>query len=88
MVMKNYFQELNVPSLPPFLFHLFLSLSLSLPSLTHRTQFTLKELQKRPLPEGVDPSKLETYISDNEFEVTLLQFNPLLGSVVIVKCLG
>ena len=56
------------PSLPPLVLPLSLSLSPSLPLLP-RTQFTLKELQKRPLPEGVDPSKLETYISDNEFEV-------------------
>ena len=36
-----------------------------------RTQFTLKELQKRPLPEGVDPSLLETYITDEEFQVRI-----------------
>ena len=36
-----------------------------------RTQFTLKELQKRPLPEGVDPARLETYLSDEEFQVCM-----------------
>ena len=34
-----------------------------------RTQFSLEELKKKPLPEGVDPSKLETYLSDKDFEV-------------------
>ena len=39
-----------------------------------RTQFTLTELQKRPLPEGVDPARLETYISDEEFKVSEFDF--------------
>ncbi|XP_036445252.1 supervillin isoform X3 [Colossoma macropomum] len=35
------------------------------------TQFTVQELLKRPLPEGVDPLHLETYLSDHDFQVVL-----------------
>lgn len=35
-----------------------------------RDRYTLKELQTRPLPEGVDPKKLETYLGDEEFNVS------------------
>lgn len=34
-----------------------------------RTRYTLDELKEKP--EGVDPLKLETYLSDEEFKVTL-----------------
>ena len=34
-----------------------------------RTQFSLAELKAQPTPEGVDPSKLETYLSDSDFLV-------------------
>ena len=33
-----------------------------------RTQFSLDILKQRPLPEGVDPARLETYLSDGEFK--------------------
>ncbi|ESO96779.1 hypothetical protein LOTGIDRAFT_201948 [Lottia gigantea] len=33
-----------------------------------RTQYSLEELQERPLPEGVDASKLESYLDDETFE--------------------
>uniref|UniRef100_A0A8C5E4T4 HP domain-containing protein n=1 Tax=Gouania willdenowi TaxID=441366 RepID=A0A8C5E4T4_GOUWI len=33
--------------------------------------FPLAQLQARPLPEGVDPLRLEIYLSENDFEVTL-----------------
>lgn len=33
-----------------------------------RTRFSLTVLKQRPLPEGVDPAKLETYLSDEEFK--------------------
>ncbi|XP_022243845.1 supervillin-like isoform X3 [Limulus polyphemus] len=33
-----------------------------------RTRYTLSELQKRPLPEGVDPSRIESYLTDKDFE--------------------
>lgn len=34
-----------------------------------RTQYTLMDLLKRPLPEGVDPLHLENYLSQNDFKV-------------------
>jgi len=34
-----------------------------------RDRYTWDELQRRPLPDGVDPTKLETYLDDAEFEV-------------------
>ncbi|XP_071484641.1 uncharacterized protein [Diadema antillarum] len=36
-----------------------------------QAQFTMEELSKRPLPEGVDPMKLETYLSKEEFKMVL-----------------
>ncbi|KAK6166060.1 hypothetical protein SNE40_022841 [Patella caerulea] len=36
-----------------------------------RTQYTFAELQERPLPEGVDASKLESYLDDEEFQSLL-----------------
>uniref|UniRef100_A0A8C2ZSE4 Supervillin n=1 Tax=Cyclopterus lumpus TaxID=8103 RepID=A0A8C2ZSE4_CYCLU len=36
-----------------------------------RDAFPLAQLQARPLPEGVDPLRLEVYLSDQDFEVTL-----------------
>ncbi|XP_060084350.1 uncharacterized protein LOC132563623 [Ylistrum balloti] len=36
-----------------------------------KTCYTFAELQERPLPEGVDPLKLEKYLIDDEFEETL-----------------
>ena len=35
-----------------------------------RDRYTLKELQARPLPEGVDPKRLETYLGEEEFNVS------------------
>ena len=37
-----------------------------------RTEFKLEDLKQKPLPEGVDPSKLEGYLSNEEFMVQLL----------------
>ena len=34
-----------------------------------KTRFTLAELLEPTLPEGVDPLKLESYLSDEEFQV-------------------
>ena len=36
-----------------------------------KTRYTWQELQERPLPEGVDPLKMEAYLHDSEFEVSL-----------------
>ncbi|KAL0197334.1 hypothetical protein M9458_005874, partial [Cirrhinus mrigala] len=35
----------------------------------NKTQFPLKDLLKRPLPEGVDPLHLENYLSQQDFKV-------------------
>ncbi|XP_050962104.1 supervillin isoform X2 [Labeo rohita] len=37
----------------------------------NKTQFPLKDLLKRPLPEGVDPLHLENYLSQQDFKVAL-----------------
>ena len=34
-----------------------------------RTQYSYEELTDENLPEGVDPRKIEAYLSDEEFEV-------------------
>lgn len=33
-----------------------------------KTQYSLEEIMSRPLPEGVDPQRLETYLSDEDFQ--------------------
>ncbi|GFR98405.1 supervillin [Elysia marginata] len=33
-----------------------------------QTRYTLAQLQERPLPEGVDPLRLEAYLDDDEFQ--------------------
>ncbi|XP_044756067.1 supervillin-like isoform X2 [Coccinella septempunctata] len=40
-------------------------------ALLSRTEFTLAELLQRPLPEGVDPTHLEHYLSSDDFETAL-----------------
>ncbi|MEQ2189688.1 hypothetical protein GOODEAATRI_027837, partial [Goodea atripinnis] len=34
-----------------------------------KQQFSIEELTKKPLPEGVDPLRLEDYLSDQDFKV-------------------
>lgn len=34
-----------------------------------KTEYSWEELQQRPLPDGVDPAKLERYLSEDEFQV-------------------
>ena len=34
-----------------------------------RTEYTWEELQQRPLPPGVDPARIETYLSTSTFQV-------------------
>lgn len=43
----------------------------------NRTQYPLRDLLKRPLPQGVDPLHLENYLSQNDFKVrdTVLLLN-------------
>lgn len=36
-----------------------------------QSEYPLAVLLERPLPEGVDPTKLENYLSDAEFEMAL-----------------
>lgn len=38
-----------------------------------KTQYPLEELLRSPLPEGVDPQHLEVYLSDQDFQVHLLE---------------
>ncbi|XP_053472157.1 supervillin isoform X4 [Ictalurus furcatus] len=40
-------------------------------ALLNRTQFSVQDLLKRPLPDGVNPLHLETYLSDHDFQVVL-----------------
>ena len=35
-----------------------------------RTEYSWEELQVRPLPPGVDPAKIETYLNDTVFRVS------------------
>ncbi|KFM81009.1 Supervillin, partial [Stegodyphus mimosarum] len=36
-----------------------------------RDRYSLKELQQKPRPAGVDPLRLESYLTDEEFEEVL-----------------
>ena len=47
-----------------------------------RSTYSWEELQKRPLPDGVDPSRLEKYLDDDDFKVTYLQ-----NVAVVFSCL-
>ncbi|XP_047232858.1 supervillin isoform X3 [Girardinichthys multiradiatus] len=46
-----------------------------------KQQFSIEELTKKPLPEGVDPLRLEDYLSDQDFktlfEMSRVEFNAL-----------
>lgn len=41
-----------------------------------RDRYSLKELQEKPYPPGVDPLRLESYLTDEEFQVQF--FNSLI----------
>ena len=51
-----------------------------------RDRYTLKELQARPLPEGVDPKRLETYLGDEEFNVSEVATRLMLGRYCTCVC--
>ena len=34
-----------------------------------KTNYSWEELQQRPLPDGVDPSRLEQYLNNEDFQV-------------------
>ena len=38
-------------------------------ALLSRDNYSWDELQQRPLPDGVDPSRLEKYLNDDDFVV-------------------
>jgi len=38
-------------------------------ALLSKSAYTWNELQQRPLPDGVDPARLEKYLSDEDFVV-------------------
>jgi hypothetical protein len=46
-----------------------------------KTQYPLEELLQTPLPEGVDPQRLEIYLSDHDFQVDTQNTLVLCGSV-------
>lgn len=50
-----------------------LSVQETLSQLT-QTHYPLEELKADPLPEGVDPQRLESYLADEEFEVGVPSF--------------
>ena len=54
---SNYFQFIDASDLEMVL------------SALSKSTYTWDELQQRPLPDGVDPSRLEKYISDDDFKV-------------------
>ena len=39
-----------------------------------REFYTIEELREKPPPKGVDPTKLEKYLSEEDFLVSLLMF--------------
>ena len=39
-------------------------------ALLGRDNYSWEELKQRPLPDGVDPSRLEKYLSEEDFEVS------------------
>jgi len=45
----------------------------ALAKLTNIRRYSLSRLQQRPLPEEVDALKLETYLIDEEFQVSYLR---------------
>ena len=44
-------------------------------ALLSRDNYSWDELQQRPLPDGVDPSRLEKYLNDDDFVVSNLAEN-------------
>lgn len=60
-----------------------------------RDFYSLAELQKTPPPQGVDPAKLEAYLSDDDFQVSaeqILHYNfPMvgqtLGNIQLIVCM-
>ena len=38
----------------------------------YRDEYTLEELKEKPLPEGVDPTRIEFYLNKEDFKVKYL----------------
>ena len=57
-----------------------------------RTTYTMSELHVRPLPEGVDPTRLESYLTVDDFQVrqsiTFVHKKKKGNSFLIVSCSG
>lgn len=47
--------------------------------------FPLAQLQARPLPEGVDPLRLEIYLSDQDFEVSTAAAAAVWGKLAYIN---
>lgn len=43
-----------------------------------KQQYSIEELTRKPLPEGVDPLRLEDYLSDQDFKVRHLAIQSAL----------
>ena len=44
-------------------------------ALLGRDNYSWEELKQRPLPDGVDPSRLEKYLSEEDFEVKIVNIS-------------
>jgi len=54
-----------------------------------RAKYKWAELQERPLPDGVDPLRLESYLTDEEFNVCNIQTDMLLiATKVLDRLIG
>ena len=58
----------NNSECPPFQFIKNSNLEATLSELS-RSTYSWEELRQRPLPDGVDPAKLEKYLTDEDFQV-------------------
>jgi len=38
-----------------------------------RDEYTLEELKQKPIPEGVDPTRIEFFLNKEEFKVSFLR---------------
>uniref|UniRef100_A0A8C2BT81 Supervillin c n=1 Tax=Cyprinus carpio TaxID=7962 RepID=A0A8C2BT81_CYPCA len=53
----------------------------------NKTQFPLKDLLKRPLPEGVDPLHLENYLSQHDFKNSIYLIFCNIINIFTVTCI-
>ena len=64
--------EYSKSKYPPFQFLKDSSLEATLSELS-RSSYSWEELRQRPLPDGVDPAKLEKYLTDEDFQVRMIR---------------